>query len=288
MKYLRNNTFLTLACIAIPLCFSCCNKNSAKAKTDLEELGLKGNIKSLLENTYEYTGSFESPIRGNGLPQEVAIHFNKEGNIIIRNNKSSINLKFLTTYTYDDKARKKSEVSQTFFQQGNPHITKSTYHYDQKGNLIEIKTFNEVNDLIYKSVMKFDNNGNKIEESEIYADGTINRNEKFKYDSKNILIESQQVYKGRMENKSEYIYDNNNRLTDDTWYDPNGVLAGKITIGYDNSGNQIEYSQLEKDGSYLLNYLYKYKFDNMGNWIERISSNKGQPYEFCTRKIEYY
>ncbi|MEK7226216.1 MAG: sugar-binding protein, partial [Bacteroidota bacterium] len=76
--------------------------------------------------------------------------------------------------------------------------------------------------------------------------------------------------------------------TDDTWYDPNGVLAGKITIGYDNSGNQIEYSQLEKDGSYLLNYLYKYKFDNMGNWIERISSNKGQPYEFCTRKIEYY
>ena len=62
----------------------------------------------------------------------------------------------------------------------------------------------------------------------------------------------------------------------------------KFTIINDNNGNETEMKDYFADGSLYQKITYKYKYDKMGNWIEKRVYINGKLDEIFVRLIEYY
>ena len=70
-----------------------------------------------------------------------------------------------------------------------------------------------------------------------------------------------------------------------------GKYKAKINLGvitYDDKGNEKEIRYYDGKGVFLEERSYTYKFDNNGNWIERIESINQFPKSFLEREITYY
>ncbi|MGZ8842499.1 MAG: TonB family protein [Pyrinomonadaceae bacterium] len=74
------------------------------------------------------------------------------------------------------------------------------------------------------------------------------------------------------------------------------TLTGREVYKYDDKGNISEMTMLNSDGSLLSKEVYKYEFDNIGNWVKMITSvavvENGkiefEPTEVTYRTIFYY
>ncbi len=74
------------------------------------------------------------------------------------------------------------------------------------------------------------------------------------------------------------------------------ALTGKEVYKYDDKGNISEMTMLNNDGSLLSKEMYKYEYDNVGNWIKMMTSvavMEGgkvnfEPSEVTYRVITYY
>ena len=134
--------------------------------------------------------------------------------------------------------------------------------YDENGNLILEKKYNEKSKLIFKRFSRFDkfNNLIYIEYSSRPNDVKSYTHIKFNYDKYN--------------NKIEYsrLYENKYALENTKFYYENNLLSSTVTI----SGNQI----LKTD--------FKYKFDKHENWTEILKVVNGVKKYKWKRKISYY
>ena len=167
-----------------------------------------------------------------------------------------------TTYKYDDKRREVESLITLSFQgiNGSAEL-RITKEYDQKGNIIEEKNYNNHNKLSSKGIYTYDERGNKIKEIFINLDSK------------------------KPEEKNIYIYDkNNNKIEVQKYISEN--LSEKTTIKYDEKGNILE----EHITDFNRNTSFKivYKDDKIGNPIEKIYYNNEIPYMVDEIEIEYY
>lgn len=173
-------------------------------------------------------------------------------------------------------------------------ITKATFQYNQKGNLIQSNFYDIKTDLVF-SVDKrtYDTKGNMIEITFYDRAGKVLGTDIYKYDDKNHEIEKDNYWNGKLNGKRITTYDykkmivkvnyfeadgtieehsdlykiddRENRLED---YDSGGKLFSKATYVYDDKGNTIKkHSEAWEPEPY--NAIVIYQYDEYNNEILR-------------------
>ena len=238
------------------------SQNSPTKKNGWETDNLRGKVKSYTQSSYDSAERF-------GEIQEIqkidGSLFNKE------------------TYKYDTKGN--------LIERSIRHYTvdsfsdKKTYKYDAKGNRIEANGFRgEGNGQPYEETYQYDAKGNLI-----YTFTSLFTSYNYKYDDNGNLIEG--IVSGDEGGPvciSTYKYDDNGNTIEENNYNPDGSLISKITFEYDDKGNYIERNSYDTEGSFWEKETFKYKFDEEGNWIKRITFKNQIPESIEEREYEYY
>jgi len=119
---------------------------------------------------------------------------------------------------------------------------------------------------------------------------------KFSYDSRGNLVEK--IFYGNSGKLwLRYVYNYKDKQKEELVYSENGSLNQKYVSTLDEKGNEIEQIVYEtKDNSVDEKYSYSYEFDSQGNWIKKTTSkwvtkegkSQYEPYSATYRTISYY
>lgn len=148
----------------------------------------------------------------------------------------------------------------------------------------------------------FNKHGNKIEEFWYDSNGNILLKNTYKYDRKRNIVEQN----GDFKKKFTYEYDEKGNKTKEIICDFDGGLICTITYVFDEKGNRTEKNVYDSNGNLEFRYTYKddvkekelsdtknkyvytYKYDQKGSWIEKIEYENDIPKIITEREIEYY
>ena len=171
-----------------------------------------------------------------------------------------------------------------------------SYRYDRNGNVLRERY--EQNHTDFSIDITYEHDGNKriIESRQTDSFGRPYGKNEYAYDQANQqtrnLIDQKGVITGFL---NEYTYDREDRLTSSVRFDLKGTWQSASRSAYDERGNQIEYSILNKDGSYSTKTTYQYEYDDPGNWTVSsrfVSDNVNERYDIIqqtiTRDITYH
>ncbi len=247
-----------------------CTKGQDKSENHLSSLHLLGDIKSIVETTYEATVKFGEPVKINNIYDKNELFFNDSGYKSIDKKNNST-----TYYEYDDhnnllvETKKNSDGSQ---------IIKFINKYNDNDKLIEVETFGYDNDLFKKS--KYEYEGNKR---------IINSYDK----------------EGEFESRWIDVLNEKNSVIQSFSYDKNGQLTLEWKFNFDERGNKTQDvlvkspypTQNERDiKEYneknevikISIFTFKYKYDEKNNWINRTMYNQeGIAIQITERNITY-
>jgi hypothetical protein len=154
-------------------------------KTDLDEKGLKGKVKSVEEIKHNAVVKFGEATKGEKM-SSFLFKYDEKGNLIERNEYNSDNsLKIKTTYKYDEKGNR---IGLNQYNSAGSLNSKETYKYDEKGNRIELNWYISDGSLY---TCKYDEKGNWIEGNFYNSNGSLYRRgiAEYKYDNKGNWIE---------------------------------------------------------------------------------------------------
>lgn len=164
-------------------------------------------------------------------------------------------------------------------------VSKFIYKYDDD-DLKETIQFGLDGKLEKKYRFKYDNNGNQTESKEVSPDGNLIKLVTSIFDEDNNEIE-RNIYdsKEKLENKHTYKYDKQNKLIE---HKNDDIDWGTFTYRYNEKGNlyeQVNFN-LKKENTFNLKNTFKY--DNVGNWIEKTEVKGIIPKTITERQIIYY
>ncbi len=313
-KIYISHTLLILLSFILFIGFS---TNIYSQKNDIEEMNLKGKVKSLKKITYEVINKNNEIHKGeiSKNPSSHLYHvFNKDGfntevyNYDTSNSELIFDTKNTFVYDYENRLKKKSTSldgnlfsEKNYIYDGRGNLTEMTeynslgkllrtnkYIYDDKGNKINEIDFRPDGSLQYKSIYKYDDQGNKIEWSWYDSDLNLIYKWKYKYNDKGYFIWSKRYYSnGKSDLKTTYKRNSNGIMIE--WKNfQNGVLIGKENYKDDERGNLIEQIISEQFGLDKKIITCKYTYDKNNNWIKRINSLDKKPMSITERTIEYY
>ncbi|MBS7565597.1 hypothetical protein KHS38_14385 [Mucilaginibacter sp. Bleaf8] len=256
---------------------------SCKSKTnDLKADGLKGDISSITESTYDATEKFGEPQKGR-LKNTSIYKLNTDGNTVENiytsmpdtiiydkitdnedlsdgNNSAKdtiVNKKsvFTTYYIFNDKGQK-IELKDS---KNGP--VKAKLVYDDRGKCVEFNTYDDNKKLSTKQRNTYDNNNLII--AKVYdADGSLKTLYKNKYDDAGKLLHFEELSNGNKSSK-KYVYtrDGNGLIITEKRYDDNELME---------------------------NLAFKYRdFDSKGNWLKRLEYQDGKIIKLTERSIQY-
>lgn len=221
------------------------------------------------------------------------------------------NFIFTTVNYYDINGNNTKTVK---FNDGK-EFKKYEYKYDDKGRLIDKRTYND-GLIIYddKEVYSYNDNDYTAVCYMYNADDVLYAVQKLKYDSKwNVLelvvndFEGVEIVKAyykydSFENVIEYIKDDGekqlmkekytydskgNKLTA-KFYDNEGNLSLKQTQTYDDKDSFTSFIHEDFSGGNSYSYKRSYKYDSKGNWIKSKTHNDSNYATVYERTIEYY
>ncbi len=261
---------------------------------DLKEMNLKGRVKAIKQFAYRGDDVKGQIVKGGRQCYREKIYlFNEAGQKIETYN-------FEGTFGYDSCT-----------------ISKEIYHYDKDGNRIQIEIFNSDGSIRKKWIYKYedgnnvettayhykenrgvkwtsqyDSYGNEIEINCFYEDGTREKDYN-KFDSKGHLIESEYYEQDTLWAKEIFKYDFKGNLIEEYRYNSNGELDWMYK--YDKNSNEIKVEDYYGDKKLHKVFIYKYAFDEQGNWVNRITTESTpigsrssiDLYYITEREIEY-
>lgn len=294
-------------------------------KNDLTKENLKGKVKSIRQTPYEVIEKFGEVTKGNVFDDfSVTINsfmeFNEEGNVIVKKYYLP-NGNFDRIYRKDNKGNK---IEENRYNSNGELFEKQVYVYDERDILIEDNIYRSDGKLSFKTIYKSDHKNNIVEEDVYNSKGklkskTINRYDKnrnkiemilskendedygfkssYKFDENNYMIEEATYsLKDKLKYKFTYKLDKSGNVIEENSYDSNNELQGTSISKYDKYGNEEErqYKAIKEVDNYkgepngTTNRKYKYKYDENGNWIEKIEYVNYIPKKIIEREIEYY
>ncbi len=253
----------------LSLLFPSCSNKKNEPKTDLEAIGLKGNVKSVkfhCNNNYIITTTYNEDgyILTNKSPEGGSFEYIRDStNKIIEERAEITQGEYrldIISYKYD-KNNKLEEMSY------GPNKC-LYYKYDEKNNLIKViikgyedgKYIDEVS-----ASYEYDDDNNQIE----YISGSYKMS--CKYDNDHHVI-SKKISGDSI--PTIYKYDNDGRL----------IEEGKKRYKYDENNSIIEEIEINAGKESVKRTSYKY--DDKGNWIKQYDENGDEQYP--KREIEYY
>lgn len=296
----------------------CANPKIDKAefKNDLQIRGLKGKIKSIRKEIFEYkknADSFEVGEKINSYSatdRDELLEFNDIGNLIKRTEfYTNEEISNQTEYYYNSKNQTLKIIETDNYGKGSQSFQESVY---DKNDSIK-KIIYSSGDFKRISLVKRDGNNRPSTRRDMVKD-TVQMTFNYKYDSAGNLIEENAFIKdsipsklisrtyengllttkltetyGRwdtLQEKSIYEYDNLNRikLIKENYVDDNNYTL--IENFYDQNGNLIEY-KIEPIGSEHYTILNQ-KWDEFGNQIEYSRTDgQSEKKEIWTSKYEF-
>ena len=226
--------------------------------SDIQELHLKGNVKSVLTTTRTPQGRLVGqPVRNN---------FNRNGYFSQNTYYDTLgNPVIIVSYSYDKNNRllKDTRTHEPY----SELLSQSEYFYDKKNRAIESKMYDPSDTLLSRTVYSFDKEGRMLKVT--------------MYDEA-----------GKEMGATKHDYnDFGYRILSTFTEGENGIYKGTEKFRYDTEG------LLAERCSYYLTelrqaFLYTYYYDDQGNWTQayvyHVTPTNGYLYQVITRQITYY
>ena len=175
-------------------------------------------------------------------------------------------------------------------------VTKIFIYDDSEGKLFQRGEYDENEELIGKTMFELDANGNRIEKhycldknqilklgsravygnedkfEDDYFDGNLI--EKVSYDGNGRIL-PYHVYKADSTRKDrrDMVFNNDGYMIEQFCYNEHNEFSHRIVTVYDSKGNIKEHFCYEPDGTLYIKDEHVYKFDSIGNWIEKIDNH---------------
>ena len=296
----------------------------AKKKPDIDfDLPkLKGKVRMLVETTD--TNRLTNNARKYGMVYKRIYYYNEGGKCTSQTFYQTKGKPRCTIYTYDSTGRKTEEIAYNPILGSGKNDEKTEYKYDSNDTSIEMYI---VLPNASKTVIKYNTKGDEIETDEYCLDSAKQRKvgspqkdlpsvQKFKnvYNDRGLLSKAIIFTNDTFSEIQTYEYDQKGNRTGWRVTNPDSSLRYRIIYGFDKRGNPTEWIQYDKNENVILHsavkydkrdnevlYIWynkegeissksesKYKYDKVGNWIEKtITNSKGEKL-FTTRTIEYY
>ena len=215
-------------------------KKDANIKTDLQELGLKGNVKVLKQEEF-YRGNSDSEIGLKTGSNSFSYKFNEAGSKIEEQYYDSIGMiKTTSEYAYSKGQKLEKKITNS----DNKLLHSYQYEYDKLGRIIKTNGtgYEGNNKLEYYITSKYDDNGNEIL-CITYTPGgmkldateyTFKNNKKIKL----ILFDNMDSPRAIC----EYKYNENGDVNKEIYYTGNNMLFEEYSIEYtyDSQNNWIK------------------------------------------------
>ena len=183
---------LLLILLCVPLMFSC--GSNEKDNTDLTRANIKGNVKEIIETTFDAKEAFDEPQKGDLRTKDIS-KYDEDGNLTemtVYNADGEITNK----YKYEfDKDGNKTET--TFYNADGEMTSKWKYEFYKDGNMTETTVYNADGEITNKYKYEFDKDGNKTETTFYNADGEMTNKWKGQYDKfdkiKNWIVRTEYI-----------------------------------------------------------------------------------------------
>lgn len=231
----------------------------------LDEIKLKGNVKSIKETSYEAIQKDGKIVPGKrakpSWKKDTYRGFNRKGEIIeelIYNTDGS--LRSICTL----KTLNKNSVAASIFKPSGELKFRQITNYNDQGKLVEKVRFNLDGETLVRNLYLYNENGNRIEDLQ---------------------------YLNSQENpsiKTTYKYDMHGNKVEEYMYNPEGRLIAKWLSKYDEQNSLVEENYYYADGNLSAQEVYSYEFDKKGNWIQQIVVSNDVPKYIVIREIRYY
>ncbi|WP_347375078.1 hypothetical protein [Aequorivita sp. Q41] len=275
--------------ILIIICFSilsCSKSTSISAeKNDISKYGLKGKVKSIETNLYNFEIKNDSTIIGQGINNfDFDSYSLKEFNSIgfltyEKTYESELN------YFYDS-SKKLTKLTEKYNNEDSPSVIYE-YDYNQKDSLTKVIYKND--DLERKMIFKRDEKNRRVKRTD-YVSDTIQMTYKVDYDkSGNIINENTYIQKSKPSKLISRSYSEQNlllteKITEFRSYD---TLNYKNIYLYDNDSKVIEIKNNFFDETDYTQVLKKYDSDGClieEQWIPKGSNS----FVVITQKFDKY
>ena len=229
-----------------------------KLKSDAEDKGVKGKVKTIFTETENLDGSWAVTKRK---PSEME-YYNEQGNLT-------------KTVSYDYR--------------GNPFQIE-VYGYVTGDRVSDFKSIQYEYDPPPMVI------GPAVSSPSPKYDSRYSYKYKYKYDDKGNLIE-EFLYSSNGQVVTRTVYNIKGNQKESLSYSKDGSINAKYVYTLDDKGNEIEEADYQvKDDSIRTKYSYSYEFDAHGNWIKKTTSkwvtkdgkSQYEPYSVAYRTIIYY
>lgn len=277
--------------------------------------GISGEVKAYREKCFYPKKLKDEIIPGEAFRGEyqIAVLFDLKGRVLAEKTFTEAGeVEFREGMRWDQEG-KLSEIRRL-----NPEgelLEHTKFKYSDNGRLVEKLNLDSIGKTIGWNTYAFDLEGRKVRESNYDVNGQQKSSletrygketgvyEQYTYSTENALKEKSKCFlgsngklkervildhRGWTVEKIEYHYDTHNRLSRLKKYDEGGDLKYKWVKSYDAFGNLIELKTYIK-GIYLSSEKqFEYKYDDSGNWTQKIEFKNKIPVKVTIRNFFYF
>lgn len=272
--------------------FACTDEKPAFIKTDLEILKLRGKILSIkTEGDYSINPEMTADGRAEAMNSNVKT-FNEAGFLTQIVYYDTLGTTYQENFQYDKSHRLilKLMRERDPFHFGVKSPYTNSYKYTETADHFIKEVFFEVNastSLGNRNI--YDKQGNLIMQIMLYKDGREEVTDSIYQDSLGNMVR-----KCFNSDRSSYNlhYQKDKFGSTVSMYEKSDLSTSRLfeqTLTYDEYGNYIhQVIRPRYDWEPLVTYSFKYRYDNKGNWIEKIIERDSSLLGKVVRTIEYY
>lgn len=263
------------------------NKAGFQKINKTSDLGLKGKVKSFKITPYKVTehfGEVEKAGRVDYWRGDIISIFDEQGFKIQSDRFDKAGqLQQRVFYKYNPAGNRTSR--DTYNSAGRISI-RHTYVYNEKGHSVAVNGYDPAKGLVESYTYKTDERGRVIEETCVKTTQPTCNNYKLTYDRDGKILSN--CVEGKTDNSCEkYTYDKQGRITQIELL-KDGKLDKKTIITYDAQGNEHSIKNFNAENVFQDEREYSYKYDDKGNWIQRIEYVNKFPRLMLEREISYH
>ena len=161
----------------------------------------------------------------------------------------------------------------TFFKPGKEEPNNTwAYAFDSAMRSAVATVYDDKRQLLWKEVYSLDNDEKPISAALFGPDGSSKTEYSYVYNHAGRLTEWLASHRdGSKYPKNRYRYDRLGRLIEETTFGPNGSFSSNNVFAYDSRGQISQVNGIDDSGKEH-HWRYDYKYDSVGNWIERTKS----------------
>lgn len=278
-----------ITALILIILLSACGGKGKDRETHVKILGLKGKVKSVKYSSYDAESKFgeiKKGVRSNSRQDNRYYYFNEQGVKVEDGEYDSYNqIQTKRLYRYNDNGKL---IETRDFNSKDEFTGKTIYSIDDEENLIETSDFNSKNEFMGKIIYTRNAKGNTIETNSYNSMGSLNSKLKFEHDKKGRILES--IYygsDGKLRDKTYIKYNAKGKVAEVKLITEDSIFIKNFK--YENKEKDDMTSMIQYEGYLTMSKtIYRYEYDENGNWIQKISIEDEKPKLIEEREIKYY